>query len=85
MIVPTIGLDYLIGIHLLAFMVLLWVYYWIVAPVRDFLNEHTIIIKKKKSARCPACGEVIRHLFDSKTGKGDGGECACTDKKEARA
>jgi len=51
MIVPTIGLDYLIGVHLLAFMVLLWVYYWIVAPVRDFLNEHTIIIKKKKSAR----------------------------------
>jgi nitrate/nitrite-specific signal transduction histidine kinase len=51
MIVPTTGLDYLIGIHLLAFMVLLWVYYWIVAPVRDFLNEHTIIIKRKKSAR----------------------------------
>ena len=39
----------------------------------------------EKEARCPACGEVIRHLFDSKTGKGDGGECACTRKKVKEA
>ena len=51
MIVPTTGLDYLIVFHLLVFMSLLLVYFWIVAPVRDFLNEHTIIIKRKKSAR----------------------------------
>ena len=31
---------------------------------------------------CPECGEKIRHLYNPKTGEGDGGECACTDKKE---
>lgn len=31
---------------------------------------------------CPSCGVGIKNLYESKTGKGDGGQCECTGKNK---
>ena len=32
--------------------------------------------------RCPKCRKEIKHLYNPKTGEGDGGECDCTKEKK---
>jgi len=46
---------------------------------KENLKRRERMKRKYGKVKCPVCNTWIRHLYNPKTGRGDGGECACTD------